>query len=109
MPGPDPWLNRDRLRLLAASYVHTADPAAPLISPVHADLRGLPSMLVQAAADEALADDAVALARAAGDAGVDVTLELVPDSVHSFVLFDFLPEAGAALEQLAAHAAAAGV
>jgi salicylate hydroxylase len=109
MPGPDPWLNRDRLRLLAASYVHTADPAAPLISPVHADLRGLPPMLVQAAADEALADDAVALARAAGDAGVDVTLELVPDSVHSFVLFDFLPEAGAALEQLAAHAAAAGV
>jgi salicylate hydroxylase len=107
MPGPDPWLHRDRLRILAASYIHTADPAAPLISPVRADLRGLPPLLVQAAADEALADDATALAHAAEQAGVDVTLSLVPDTVHAFVLFDFLPETRAALEQLAAHAATA--
>jgi salicylate hydroxylase len=102
----DPWLTRDRLRLLAASYIHTADPADPRISPVAADLQDLPPLLVQAAAGEALADDAVRLARAAGAAGVDVTLELVEDSVHSFVLFDFLPETQAALEQLSQHLAA---
>ena len=64
-------------------------------------------MLVQAAAGEALADDARTLAAAAEAAGVDVTLELEDDSVHSFVLFDFLPETERALGQLAAHAAGA--
>jgi salicylate hydroxylase len=107
MPGDDPWLNRDRLRILVASYIHTTDPAMPLVSPVRADLRDLPPLLIQAAAGEALVDDAVALARVAEAAGVDVTLELVEDTVHSFVLFDFLPEASAALEQLAAHVARA--
>jgi salicylate hydroxylase len=104
VPNPDPWLNRDRLRLLAASYIHAADPADPAISPVRADLHGLPPLLVQAAAGEALADDARRLAEAAEAAGVDVTLDLVEDTVHSFVLFDFLPEAAAALERLGEHA-----
>ena len=62
MPGPDPWLNRDRLRFVVASYIHTADPATPLISPVNADLRGLPPLLIQAAEGEALRDDAKRLA-----------------------------------------------
>ncbi len=100
----DPLLNRDRLRMLAASYLHTTDPADPLVSPLRADLQGLPPLLIQAAADEALVDDARGLAAAAEAAGVHVTLELVEDSVHSFVLFDFLPEAQAALEALATHA-----
>jgi acetyl esterase/lipase len=106
-PSGDPWLGRDRLRLLAASYIHTTDPADPLVSPVLADLQGLPPLLIQAAAGEALADDARGLAAAAEVAGVDVTLELVEDCVHSFVLFDFLPETEAALEALSAHARAA--
>ena len=99
----DPWLGRDRLRVLVASYIHTADPAAPLISPLNADLRGLPPLLIQAAADEALRDDALRLAEAAARAGVPVTVEIVPDTVHSFVLFDFLPETRVALDQFAAH------
>ena len=103
MPPGDPWLNRDRLRLLVASYIHTADPEDPAVSPVRADLHGLPPLLVQAASDEALADDARGLAAAAEAARVDVTLELVEDTVHSFVLFGFLPEARAALEALATH------
>jgi salicylate hydroxylase len=104
VPSGDPWLGRDRLRLLVASYIHTADPADPLVSPLRADLQGLPPLLIQAAAGEALADDARGLTAAAEAAGVDDTLELVEDSVHSFVLFDFLPETSAALEALAAHA-----
>ena len=103
--GRDPWLNRDRLRLSVASYIHTADPAAPLISPVNADLRGLPALLIQAAEGEALRDDATRLAAVAEAAGVQVTTELVQDTVHSYVLFDFLPETRSALERFAAHAA----
>ena len=103
MSDTDPWLGRDRLRLLAASYIHTADPATPLISPVNADLRGLPPLLIQAAEGEALRDDATRLAEAAAAAGVPITVKLVPDTVHSFVLFDFLPETGSALDQFADH------
>ena len=68
-----------------------------------AKLDGLPPLLVQAAGQEALRDDAVALAAAAAAAGVATTLELVPDSVHSFVLFAFLDESERALEQFAEH------
>jgi salicylate hydroxylase len=99
--GPEPWLDRDRLRGMAGSYLHDADPADPRVSPVLADLRGLPPLDVSAAAGEALADDALALADAAGLAGVDAALELVEDSVHSFVLFGFLPEARATVARLA--------
>jgi salicylate hydroxylase len=103
MSDTDPWLGRDRLRLLAASYIHTADPATPLVSPVNADLRGLPPLLIQAAEGEALRDDATQLAEAAAAAGVPVTVKLVPDTVHSFVLFGFLPETAAALDEFAGH------
>ena len=103
LAGADPWLGRDRLRILAASYVHAADPATPLISPVLAELRGLPPLLVEVAAQEALRDDAVALAAAAAAAGVATTLEIVPDSVHSFVLFAFLEESERALQRFAEH------
>ena len=99
----DPWLGRDRLRILAASYLHGADPATPLVSPVFAELHGLPPLLVEAAEQEALRDDAVALAAAAAAAGVWTTLELVPDSVHSFMLFAFLPESERALQRFAQH------
>ena len=76
---------------------------AELISPVNADLRGLPPRLIQAAQDESLHDDATRLAEVADAAGVKVTIKLVEDTVHSFVLLDFLPETRSALEQFAGH------
>ena len=97
----DPWLNRNALLGLAASYIDDADPASPLISPVYADLSDLPPLLIHGAADEVLRDDATRLAEAAKDAGTDVSLELFEDTVHSFILFDFLPEARRALAQAA--------
>lgn len=46
-----------------------------------------------------LESDTTRLAEKAKAAGVDVTLELVKDSVHVFTLFPFLPEAKATLEK----------
>ena len=74
---------------------------------MNADLRGLPPLLIQAAEDEALRDDATRLAEVADAAGVPVTLELVPDTVHSFVLFDFLPETRCSARAVRDHAARA--
>ena len=98
----DPWFNRIALVQLAACYLHDADPGRALVSPVRADLSGLPPLLIQAAEPEALFPSAERLADAARDAGVPVTFSPVADSVHSFILFDFLPETDRALAQFAA-------
>jgi acetyl esterase/lipase len=95
----DPWLNRITLLQLAACYIHDADPGLALVSPARADLSGLPPLLIQAAEPEALFASARRLADRARAAGVPVTFSPEADSVHSFVLFDFLPEAGRALAE----------
>jgi acetyl esterase/lipase len=78
------------------------------VSPLRADLSGLPPLLVQAAAPEALFPSAERLADRARSAGVPVTFTPVADSVHSFILFDFLPETDRALAEFAAFAHAVG-
>ncbi len=103
--GLDPWFNRESLTLLAASYVQQADPKRADVSPVYADLKGMPPLFIYAAEDELLRDDAVRLADAAKLSGVDAKLSLISDSVHSFVLFDFLPEAKQSIDDLAKIAA----
>jgi salicylate hydroxylase len=97
----DPWLDRVFLLQLAACYVQDAEPADQLLSPLHADLRGLPPLLIHVAAAEALSGQAARLADRARGAGVRVTFRPVEDSVHSFVLFDFLPESRQALADFA--------
>jgi salicylate hydroxylase len=104
----DPWLNRIALIQLAACYVQDTDPAQPLVSPARADLSGLPPLLIQAAAPEALFPAAQQLAGRAREAGVPVTFLPAADSVHSFILFDFLPDTGRALTEFAAFARTAG-
>ena len=107
-PGPaagtDPWFNRITLIQLAACYLHDTDPSQPLVSPARADLSGLPPLLIQAAEPEALFSTAERLAEQARGAGVPVSFSPAADSVHSFILFDFLPEAGRALAEFAAFA-----
>jgi salicylate hydroxylase len=98
----DPWLSRDLLVVFAGSYIQAQDPTSAEVSPINADLRGLPPMLIHAAADEVLADDATRLARRAADQGVEVSVRLFDDTVHAFALFDFLPETDEALADLAA-------
>ena len=72
---------------LAAAYLKGADPRMPLASPLYADLRGLPSMLIQVGSAETLLDDSVRLAGVAGAAGVRVRLEVWPDMIHAWHLF----------------------
>jgi salicylate hydroxylase len=101
----DPWHDRDRLVYSAASYIQDTDPRRPLASPLFAEMRGLPPMLLYVAEGEALHDDAVRVAAKAANTGVEVVLRTVPDSVHAFALFDFLPETAAAIDELAEHVA----
>ena len=77
---------------------HPADD--PLVSPLTADLTGLPPMLVQAATGDPLLDEARELTDHAQDCGVDARFELFPVDTHDFHIFwSFLPEAAQALQQ----------
>lgn len=82
------------------SYVAGADPADPGISPLFADLAGLPPTHVQATAAEVLEDDARRFAERAGAAGVDVDLVIHEGLWHVFQTMPFVPEASDALERV---------
>jgi len=83
----DPLIQKPYLMELAKSYLGDASPRAPLASPLFADLRGLPPVLIQVGSAETLLDDSVRLAGALGCADVVVTLEVWPDMIHAFPLF----------------------
>jgi len=71
----------------------TGDPSDPLASPLYADLRGLPPLLIHVGADETLRDDSTELAARARAAGVQVDLTLWPVVPHVWQLFHpFVPE-----------------
>jgi acetyl esterase/lipase len=83
----DPLIQKAYLMEVAAAYLKGVDPRTPLASPLYADLRGLPPMLIQVGSAETLLDDSVRLAGVAGAAGVRVTLEVWPDMIHAWHLF----------------------
>src|SRR5260370_19432054 len=70
----DPLLSRENLQPPVTDYTAGQDPALGLISPVFADLSGLPPLIIQAGTHEVLLDDAIRLPRQAGTADVQVTL-----------------------------------
>jgi len=83
----DPLIQKSYLMELAMAYLKGVDPRTPLASPLYADLRGLPPMLIQVGSAETLLDDAVRLAGVAGAADVRVRLEVWPDMIHAWHLF----------------------
>jgi epsilon-lactone hydrolase len=78
----DPLVKFDAITAYARAYLGTAAATEPLASPVFADLRGLPPLLIHAGRGEALASDATRLADTARRAGADVTLELMDGVPH---------------------------
>lgn len=66
----------------------------PYASPLFADLKGLPPVMLQAAGDEILRDDSVRLAAALREAGVKVELDVWPGLFHVFEFaWRWLPQA----------------
>lgn len=91
----DPMVSRDVLQGLADGYCGSAPPANPLISPLFAELAGLPPMFVQTGGDEVLLGDSTRLAHRFALAGGDVTLRVWPEMVHAWPLFQHaIPVAG---------------
>jgi len=97
----DPMIRPQDAKGGAERYHGKADPGHPLISPINADLSGLPPLLVQVGTSEVLLSDSTRLAEQARAAGVDVTLEEWEEMIHVWHFFAFiLPEAQQAIERI---------
>lgn len=86
-----------------AVYAGDHDPKNPLISPVYAELAGLPPLLIQVGTRETLLSDSVRLARNAREAGVDVTLDVWEGMWHVWQNDGAVPESRRAVDELAAY------
>ncbi len=80
----DPLLTREALVTAAARYLAGADPTSGLASPIYADLRGLPPLLVHVGSDEILLNDATRLVERARAAEVDAELQVWEGMWHDF-------------------------
>jgi monoterpene epsilon-lactone hydrolase len=72
----------------------------PWISPLFADLHGLPPILLHVGEHEILLDDSTRFAERARNCGVDATLVVWPEMFHVFQIFSFIPEAKKANRQI---------
>ncbi|MFX1311711.1 MAG: alpha/beta hydrolase [Promethearchaeota archaeon] len=81
------------VKIMAKAYFDNEKPTNPFISPVFADLHGLPPLLIQAGSIEILLDDSISLAERARSAGVSVDLQIWEGMNHVFHNFgDELPD-----------------
>jgi monoterpene epsilon-lactone hydrolase len=100
----DPFIRTAMLQRAAQHYLAGRDAMDPLASPARAaadDLTGLAPVLLQAAANEVLADDSALVAERIAAAGGDVTLDLCPEAFHVWQLAGAgVPESEEALGSL---------
>ena len=94
-------MQSDGLRISSLRYIGGLDWRAPLASPLYADLRGLPPLLIQVGTAETLLDDSPRLADHANSSGVKVELSIWEDMIHVWPIFaPVLPEGQQAIERI---------
>jgi epsilon-lactone hydrolase len=99
----DVLLNREfSQRLTDMLLGDSGDPQDPLVSPLYADLTGLPPLYIQASRDEGIVDDGRRFAERAGEAAVDARVDLFGGQQHTFQIgAGRSPEADEAIRRLA--------
>ena len=99
LPGP--------IRSLLVLVAGQLSPRNPLMSPLFGDLSNLPPTLVQVSDCEMLHDDAIRYVNKAKAQGSPVTLQVWPDMVHVWQMFQHVsPEARQSIEEVAEFVAA---
>ena len=99
----DPVVQKEGLLGMAKLYLGGADPKDPLAAPLHANLAGLPPLLIQVGDAETLLDDATRITERARKADVNVTLKIWDEMPHVWHLFaPILPEGQQAIEEIGA-------
>ena len=90
----DPMVSPQLLDTITQWYAPNGNLKNPLLSPLYADLSGLPPLLIHVGATEVLLDDSLQLARQAALANVAVELKVWHNMIHCFHLFAPLLEEG---------------
>ena len=100
--GKDPWFDPNDIHVVARYYCPDENEwTNPLVSPVFANVAGLPPMLIQVGDDEILLSDSTRFAEHLREQGVEVELEVFPDLWHVFQLFvGKMPESRAAIVKI---------
>ena len=83
----DPMVAIEFISVMAADYIGGGDATNPLISPVYADLTGLPPLHIHVGGDEILLDDSRRIAEHAREAGVECEIHVWPEMLHIFPYF----------------------
>jgi monoterpene epsilon-lactone hydrolase len=97
----DPLVPPELLKTMADAYLSGQDKHHPYVSPLHGDYSGFPPLYLQVGTAEILLDDSVRVAERARAAGVDVTLDVWQDMIHTWQLFAaFAPEGQEAIDKL---------
>jgi epsilon-lactone hydrolase len=94
-------VTKEACLVAASAYLNGSNPRKPEVSPLFADLKGLPPLLIHADELEVLQDQIFKFAKQAQSAGVDVTFEVYKDMVHVWHMFHgFTPEAEHAINAI---------
>jgi epsilon-lactone hydrolase len=97
------FVGEEHCRLAAAGYLAGTDARRPDISPLYADLAGLPPLLVQAGEAETLVDQVREFVERARASGVEVQASVYPDMVHVWhMLRAVTPDAQRAIDEIGA-------
>ncbi len=99
--GEDPMFTEAGIDYMAKLYANGADLRSPLISPLYADLRGLPPTLIHVGTSEMLLSDSLRMAEALKKAGVDCAIKEWEGLFHVFHSVVYIPEARIANEEIA--------
>ncbi len=97
----DPWFDPADLPVVVDHYCPGENLENPLLSPVFANVAGLPPALIQVGDAEILLSDSTRFADKLQAAGIDVELDVFPEMWHVFQLFvGKMPESGAAIGKI---------
>jgi len=95
------WIVKRMLEQWADWFCDSAERRNPLVSPIWADLRGLPPIYIQAGRAEILYASIQAFTNRAREQGANVVLESWQDMTHDFQLFGLdSPQSAEALQRI---------
>ena len=97
----DPWFRASDMKVVVSNYCGADELNNPLVSPVFAEVQGLPPVLIQVGDDEILLSDSTRFADKIRAAGGTVDIEIWPEMWHVFQLFvGKMPEARQAINKI---------
>ena len=100
----DPWFHAEDLPIIADHYCEPHQRSFPMVSPVFANVEGLPPMFIQVGDHEILLSDSERIADECVAAGIDIELEVWPEMWHVFQMFiGKMPEARQAIDKMGAY------